>query len=213
MTNTASSRLGTRIESIDASPRARQFNIAMKVGIVVAFAIAILVPLDHLEGKAMGMRIPLFVGAAAVVPFVEWVRRTKRNPYPHLADGLVVAPFLVDTLGNLFGFYDNFAVTDDVLHCTNWILLVMAFQAFRFRRTNSTVDAVLVGAGFGALAIVAWEIMEWAVEETGAGGGLGLTYGDTIGDLTLSTTGGIIGAIIGLRLFGPKPPATPTLRR
>jgi len=85
----------------------------------------------------------------------------------------------------------------------NWVLLVLAFQAFRFRRTNSTMDAILVAAGFGALAIVAWEVMEWAVDETGAGGGLGLTYGDTIGDLTLSTSGGITGAVLGRFRFGP----------
>lgn len=198
---TSPAPLGTRVEAMDATSAARRFNLAMKVGIVAAFAVAILVPLDHLEGKAMGMRIPLFVGAAAVVPLLEKFRRSPRDPYPHVADGLLVAPFLVDTLGNVLGIYDSFSATDDVLHCLNWILLVSAFQAFRFRRTDVTSEAILLGAGFGALAIVAWEIMEWAVDETGAGGGLGLTYGDTIGDLTLSTTGGIIGSILGVRLF------------
>ena len=198
--------LGTRVERLDATPAARRANHAMKIGIVVAFAVAIGVPLDHLEGKAMPMRAPLFVGAAAVVPLIERFRRHPRSPYPHIADALLVAPFLVDTLGNLFAFYDDYAVTDDVLHCLNWVLLVLAFQAFRFRRTTSREDAVLLGAGFGALAIVAWEIMEWAVDVTGAGGGLGLTYGDTIGDLTLSTTGGIIGSVLGAWWFGaPRP--------
>ena len=42
------------------------------------------------------------------------------------------------------------------------------------------------------------------MEETGAGGGLGLTYGDTIGDLTLSTSGGIIGSVIGRHWFGKR---------
>lgn len=194
--------MGTNVERLDATTAARNFNIAMKAGIVVAFVIAIAVPLEHLKGKAMGLRVPLFVGSAAVVPLIEYFRKNKRHPYPHMADGLVVAPFLVDTLGNLVGAYDNFAVTDDVLHCVNWILLVMAFQAFRFRRTTSTSEAILLGAGFGALAIVAWEIMEWAVDTTDAGGGLGLTYGDTIGDLALSTTGGVIGSIIGTLWFG-----------
>lgn len=207
MTSPPPKVLGTRVERIDASLAAKRANLAMKVSIVVAFAVAILVPLDHLEGKAMGLRVPLFVGAAAVVPFIEAIRKHKHEPYPHTADALVVAPFLVDTLGNLFGAYEAFPVTDDVLHGVNWILLVLAFQAFRFRRTNSTVDAVLIGAGFGALAIVAWELMEWVIDETGAGGGLGLTYGDTIGDLALSTSGGIIGAIAGVLLFGPDPRA------
>ncbi len=200
-TATSPAVVGTRVERIDATERARWFNYAMKAAIVVAFVIAIAVPLGHLEGKAMGFRAPLFVGSAVVVPVIEHFRRTPTDPYPHLADGLVVAPFLVDTLANLFGIYDSFAATDDVLHCINWILLVSAYQAFRFRRTNVTADAIMIGAGFGALAIVGWEIMEWAVDETGAGGGLGLTYDDTIGDLTLSTSGGIIGATIGRYRF------------
>lgn len=200
--------IGTRIETLDATAPARRFNVAMKVGIVAAFAVALTVPLDHLEGKAMGMRVPLFVGAAAVVPLVERFRKAPRSPYPHIADGLLVAPFLVDTLGNVLGFYENFSVTDDVLHCVNWVLLVAAFQAFRFRRTASRNEAALLGAGFGALAIVVWEIMEWAVDTTGAGGGLGLTYGDTIGDLTLSTAGGVVGSILGVVVFGA--PATRT---
>ncbi len=196
--------LGTRIERLDSTRVALRFNYTMKIGIVLAFLVAIFVPIDHLEGKGIGFRVPLFVGAAAVVPLIEHFRKAKREPYPHIADGLVVAPFLADTLGNLVGAYDRYAVTDDVLHCFNWILLVSAFQAFRFRRTDSRVDSVLVGAGFGALAIVAWEIMEWAVDKSGAGGGLGLTYGDTIGDLTLSTSGGIAGAIIGTHWFGAR---------
>lgn len=206
MTNTAtlSTPLGTHVEDLDATGSARHFNIAMKVGIVLAFVVALAVPLDHLEGKAMGMRVPLFVGAAAVVPLIEHFRKEPRHPYPHIADGLLVAPFLVDTLGNVLGFYENFAVTDDVLHCINWILLVGAFQAFRFRRTARREEAMFLGAGFGALAIVVWEIMEWAVDTTGAGGGLGLTYSDTIGDLTLSTSGGVVGSILGVLLFASR---------
>ncbi len=193
--------IGTRAESFDATVAAKRFNIAMKVGIVAAFAVAILVPLDHLEGKGMAFRAPLFVGSAALIPLMQRFRRQPRVPYPHLGDGLLVAPFLLDTLGNLFGFYDNYDVTDDVLHFSNWVLLVGAFMAFRYRRTDRDNEAVLTGVGVGAIAIVVWEIMEWAIAETGAGGGLQLTYGDTIGDLAMSTTGGMVGALIGRYCF------------
>lgn len=188
------------VTRLDAGSWPRRVNAAMKVGIVVAFAVALFVPLDALEGKGMAFRAPFFVGVAAVVPLLDRIR--PRTPYPHVADALVVAPFLVDTLGNLLGFYDEFAVTDDVLHTVNWTLLVLAFHAFRFRSAPDDRDAVLLGAGFGALAIVGWEIAEWIVQETGAGGGLSLTYGDTVGDLTLSTSGGIIGSILAVRWFG-----------
>ena len=150
----------------------------------------------------MGMRVPLFVGSALVIPVFERFRKIDRTPYPHVADAFLVLPFVVDTFGNVAGLYENFAVTDDILHCINWVFLVCAFQAFRYRRSSQNPDAILLGAGFGALAIVIWEIMEWAVDTTGAGGGLGLTYGDTIGDLTLSTSGGVIGSLIGVYWLG-----------
>ena len=191
---------GPQVEHLDAQPWMVWVNGAMKTGIVIVFAIALFVPLGVLEGKGMWFRAPFFVGVAAVVPIVHRFR--PRSPYPHVADTLVVAPFLLDTLGNIFGFYDRFDATDDVLHTVNWVVLVLAFHAFRFRSATSNRDAWLLGAGFGALAIVGWEIAEWIVQETGAGGGLSLTYGDTIGDLALSTAGGMIGSALGIRLFG-----------
>jgi glycopeptide antibiotics resistance protein len=54
---------------------------------------------------------------------------------------------------------------------------------------------VLLGCGFGALAIVAWEGVEWIVQEMGTAG-LQLTYDDTVGDLVLSTSGGVLGAVV-----------------
>ncbi len=92
-----------------------------------------------------------------------------------------------------------------MLHALNWILLVGAFHAFRFRNVTDRRDALLLGYGFGALAIVWWEAMEWAVSEDGFGGagGLALTYGDTVGDLVLSSTGGLLGSILGVWLLGP----------
>lgn len=169
-----------------------------KLALATAFVIAITVPLDHLEGKGMGFRFPLFMASTIVVP-LAW--RGRFSPYPSTADILVVSPFLIDTLGNLLGVYDSFDQTDDVLHFLNWTLLVGAFHAWRFRRTDSTRDAMLLGAGIGALAIVGWEIAEWIVAETGAGGGLNLSYEDTVGDLALSTGGGIVGSVAAVRIF------------
>lgn len=191
----------TRVAGLDARPWARWASTVATVGIVAAFAVALTVPLDRLEGKGMGFRAPFFVGSALVVPVWWWFDR--RRPYPHIAHALVVAPFLLDTLGNLLGAYDAYDRTDDVLHAVNWVLLVLAFHAVRFRVTDRADSARLLGAGVGALAIVGWEIAEWIVAETGAGGGLALTYGDTVGDLALSTTGGIVGSLLGVAWFGP----------
>ena len=133
-------------------------------------------------------------------------RTRKWKPYPHLGDALLALPFLLDTFGNLFGLYDNFVRTDDVLHFINWVLLVMAYQAFRYRNVHTNRDAIILGYGFGAIAIILWEAMEWAVSEDGWGGagGLQLTYSDTVGDLVISSTGGLIGAVAALAWFGAK---------
>ena len=196
--------MATQVLTYDPTPWARRANMAVKVALAVSFAIAIFVPLDVLEGKAMAARAPLFLAPAVLVPIIARVRRWE--PYPHVADALLSLPFLLDTLGNLLGFYDEYPVTDDVLHAINWVFLVAAFHAFRFRNVGDTRDAVLLGYGFGALAIVGWEAFEWVVSEDGIGGadGLSLTYGDTIGDLVLSSTGGLIGSVLAVRLLGPR---------
>ena len=178
-------------------------NYAVKAALIIAFAVAIFVPLDVLEGKGIGARAPLFLAPAVVVPLLAKFRNW--DPYPHTADAFLSLPFLLDTLGNVLGFYDRFIVTDDVLHTINWVFLVYAFHAFRFRNVHDRRDAVLLGYGFGALLIVLWEIFEWAISEDGWGGagGLSLTYGDTVGDLALSSTGGLVGSIVGVLLLGP----------
>ncbi|WP_420451460.1 hypothetical protein [Ilumatobacter sp.] len=205
MTNDATHRPGSdsRVLDVDRTPAARSVNLAVKVALVASFAIAVGLTPDTVEGKAMGFRAPLFLAPPLIVPILARVRGW--DPYPHTADALLCAPFLIDTLGNLLGVYDGFDRTDDVLHALNWVLLVGAYHAFRFRVVRDRRDAVLLGYGFGAIAIVWWEIMEWAVSEDGFGGagGLALTYVDTIGDLFLSSTGGLVGSIVAVRWLGP----------
>ena len=191
------------VAALDSRRRAVAVAVAFKAALALCFVVAIAVPLDHLEGKGMAFRFPLFMLSAVVVPLV-W--RGRFRPYPATADVLIVAPFLIDTLGNLAYVYDTFDATDDVLHTLNWILLVGAFHAWRYRRDAaanrlSRGDAWLLGAGLGALAIVGWEAAEWIVAETGAGGGLDLTYDDTVADLVLSTAGGMIGSALAVTLF------------
>lgn len=207
MTNAADDNRLVGVAALDARPRAVAMAMAFKAALALCFVVAIAVPLDHLEGKGMAFRFPLFMLSAVVVP-LAW--RGRFRPYPATADVLVVAPFLIDTLGNLAYVYDTFDATDDVLHTLNWILLVGAFHAWRYRRGGaasrlSRGDAWLLGAGLGALAIVGWEAAEWIVAETGAGGGLDLTYDDTVADLVLSTAGGMIGSALAVTLFSARP--------
>ena len=194
----------SQVLDIDRSVWSKRLNIAVKAALFIAFFVAIVFVPDSVDGKAMPARAPLFLASAVLVPVIGWRRRW--SPYAHTGDLLLASPFLLDTLGNLFGLYDEYPVTDDVLHALNWVLLVGAYHAFRFRNVHDRRDAIFLGYGFGAIAIVWWEILEWLVSTDGIGGadGLSLTYGDTVGDLLLSSTGGLLGSMLGVALLGPR---------
>ncbi len=194
----------SHVLELDRTPWVRIVNYTIKAALFAAFFVAIVIEPSTVEGKAMGFRAPLFLASAVLVPVIAKLRGWE--PYPHTADALAAAPFLLDTLGNLFGFYDDYPVTDDILHALNWVLLVMAYHAFRFRNVHERRDAVMLGYGFGALLIIWWEVMEWAVSEDGFGGAgnLSLTYEDTVFDLFLSSTGGLVGSVIAVYLLGPR---------
>lgn len=198
----------TAVLRFDRTEAMKWINYSVKVAIFVAFFIAIVLQPDVVEGKAMGFRAPLFLAPAIIVPLLARTRGWE--PYPHTADALLTAPFLLDTLGNLLGFYDRWLVTDDVLHALNWMLLVGAYHAFRFRNVFDRRQAIFLGYGVGAIAIIWWEIMEWAVSEDGFGGAgaLALTYEDTVFDLFLSSTGGLAGSWLAVRLLGPLLPGS-----
>lgn len=175
---------------------------AVRVALVLAVAFSVAFPgLPQFEGKGMAFRAPFYLLPLAVVPAV-WRWRGRTAPYPHLVDALVVAPFLLDTLGNALNVYDTFARTDDVLHFVNWVLLVAGIALALLRTTLPRLAIWTMAYGLGGLAIIWWEAAEWLVQELGTAG-LGLTYGDTIGDLLLSSTGGAIGAALAVR-FGRR---------
>ena len=193
----------TRVLTLDRTTWVRNVNIAIKVALVTAFLVAIVFEPPGAQGKGMEFRAPMFLGSAVLVPLIGIKR--KWDPLAHTADALLAAPFLLDTVANVGGFYERYNATDDVLHITNWVLLVSAFHAFRFRNVHTRREAIFLGYGFGGLAIIWWEIFEWLVSTEGFGGpnGLALTYSDTVGDLLLSSTGGLIGSIAGVYLLGP----------
>jgi hypothetical protein len=170
---------------------------AVRAALVLALAFSVAFPdLPQFEGKGMAFRAPFFLLPMAAVP-IGWRLRGRRDPYPSLADALVISPFLVDTLGNALNFYNSYASTDDVLHAINWILLVAGITLLLLRSHMPPIAAWALGYGIGALAIIWWEAAEWLVQELGTAG-LDLTYGDTIGDLVLSSTGGALGAALAI---------------
>ena len=187
----------------------RRILWAVRIALVVALAFSVAFPgLPQFEGKGMAFRAPFFLLPMAAVP-IGWRLRGRREPYPHVADALIVAPFLVDTLGNALNFYNTYDVTDDVLHALNWILLVGGITLLLLRTAMNRLEAWALGYGIGGLAIIWWEAVEWLVQELGTAG-LNLTYGDTIGDLVLSSTGGALGALLAVRFGRVSPSGRPT---
>ncbi len=193
-----------KIKKFDTKLYVKRANILAKILLLMGFVVAIGFSLESTASKGMVQRAPLFLAPVVIIPLLHLFKRYK--PYPHTGDLLITLPFLLDTYGNIFGLFDNVANFDDILHFVNWVLLVMAYLAFRYRRVNDNRDARLLGAGFGALAIIVWELIEYIVSEDGpfqgAINGLNLSYGDTVGDLVVSTGGGIVGAYLGVMLFG-----------
>jgi len=194
----------TKIHSIDNSNVTKWVNISVKVALVLSFAVALFGGLDSVEGKGMELRAFVFLMPVWLIPLIAYLKKWKS--YPHMGDMLFAMPFLLDTLGNIFGLFDSFKYFDDFLHLFNWGCLIMAYHAFRFKKIYDNRDAILLGAGIGAIAIIGWEFAEWLVSVDGLGGvkELHLTYEDTLGDLILSTIGGAIGSWKGVWLFGKK---------
>lgn len=152
--------------------------------------------LARFAGKAMTARALTYPLAALIIP-LAWLLLGRPRPYPHGADALLVAPFLIDVAGNAADLYNTVLRFDDVAHATTWLLLVLAVGMLLLRLL---LPAWVTGAlciGFGAASHILWEIIEYLLMVSGSSG-LQLTYGDTIGDLALSLSGSVVaGAWIG----------------
>lgn len=175
----------------------KSLNIFIKLFIFIAFFVALTFDVQNLAGKGMGFRAPLFVGVLFVLPAVSKLKKWKK--YPHMADIFITLPFLLDTVGNYLGLFNSFTYFDDLLHLLNWAFFIIAFHLLNPNKCKSYLFSFLLGAGLGALLIVVWELLEWLVSIDGLGAvsDLQLSYEDTIGDLFLSTAGGILGSAIG----------------
>jgi hypothetical protein len=174
---------------------AKTVNLALKGALLGLLALAVLAPdLPQWEGKGMGTRAAFYWLAAVLVPAIWWARG-RRDPYPHVVDALVVAPFLVDVGGNALDLYDRIDGFDDFAHLVNWAFLVSAFGAVMVSLPIGRLNAASLALGFGAVTHILWELAEWVAQEVGTSG-LNLTYDDTIGDLALSLTGSIVGSIL-----------------
>ncbi|CAN5900623.1 hypothetical protein BH20GEM1_BH20GEM1_01590 [soil metagenome] len=170
-------------------------NFAAKLSLVALLAYAMTnLELDRFAGKAMPARAFLYPVSIVVIP-IGWAVRGRKPPYPHLADLLLVLPFLIDVGGNALDLYNTVVWFDDAAHALTWMLLVLAVGSLILRLGLEPWIAAALAIGFGAVSHILWEIIEFVAMWIGSPG-LQLTYGDTIGDLALSLCGTMIAGLV-----------------
>ena len=186
----------------------RRLMWVVKGALAASLLAGLLFPgIPGVAGKGWPERCVGYPISALVVPAI-WVLRGRRGRYPYLADALLVVPFVLDLLGNLVNLFDTMEQFDDVLHFVNWTFLVAALVLLVAPAGLARWNLALMGSGFGALAIVAWEGVVWIIQEMGTTG-LQLTYDDTVGDLVLSTAGGMLGALVTASILTRSPAPSP----
>jgi hypothetical protein len=186
---------------------AARVNIALKAVLVALLATALIFgQADRFSDKAMGARAVVYPLLCAVPAGLWWIaqrrRPHRRIPYPHLADALVTASFVVDLGGNALDLFDRLTWFDDAAHCTNWFLLGLAL-GITLQRARAGWEVVWMVAGAGAVAAIIWELGEYSsfvqkVEQQGL-------YKDTIGDLCLGTSGALLAGllVVAVRRWSP----------
>jgi hypothetical protein len=167
-------------------------NIAVKAALVALLLFGTLSGAERFEGKAMLGRLLTYPLAALVVP-VAWWLRGRRGAYPHAIDILLVLPFLIDTIGNALDLYDSISWWDDANHLVNWAILTAAFAQLLLRLRVPPLELAALATGFGAFTAIVWEIGEYFafIRDSPE---FATAYTDTLGDLTLGTTGSLLAA-------------------
>ena len=149
--------------------------------------------LPQYAGKAMQGRALGYPVVVLILP-VGWALVGRRRPFPALADLLITLPFLIDTAGNALDLYDTIDWWDDANHFFNWMLLTGGFVLLTEPVRLAAWNRAALGAGFGAIAAIAWELLEYATFVPNSPEAAG-AYRDTLGDLALGTLGGSLAAI------------------
>ena len=156
---------------------------------------------SHFAGKAMAVRALVYPWAALALPATWWARGRPR-PYPFLADIALVAPFLLDAAGNVFGWFATPGF-DALPHLLGWLCLTVAFGLAVGPLVDRRPILLALAVGFGAIVDILWELAEYLLQQSGQSG-LQLTYANTIQDLTMSLAGSVIGGLLSVTILWPK---------
>jgi hypothetical protein len=168
-------------------------DVAAKLALFGLLLHAIANPeLPQYADKAMQARAVVYPLAVLAIPIVWWLRGRQR-PFPVLSDLLFTLPFLIDTAGNALDLYDRIEWWDDANHLGNWVLLSAAFVTLGWPQDAARLTRVALGVGFGAVAAITWEMLEFITFIPGSPEAA-TAYQDTLGDLALGLLGALVGA-------------------
>ena len=182
---------------MQARPSIFWLNVALKLALVALLAFGAFSGLQQFEGKAFGGRLATYPLVVLVIPAV-WAITARGRRYPHLADILIGAPFLIDVAGNALDLYDSVAWWDDANHLVNWALLSGGVGALLLRTRLTSWTLVGLVIGFGAVSAIVWELAEYVAFIRNSPE-LETAYEDTLGDMALGLTGAVIAAVIAAR--------------
>lgn len=176
-------------------------NLAVKAVAVTLALIPLVDPsASHFAGKAMTARALVYPWAAIAIPAI-WLARGRPRPYPYLADLALVAPFLLDAAGNVFGWFAT-AGFDAIPHLLGWLCLTVALGLAVGPLVDRRGILLAVTVGVGAAVDIVWELGEYLLQQSGQSG-LQLTYANTIQDLSLSLAGSVIGGLLSVTILRP----------
>jgi hypothetical protein len=170
---------------------------------VAQLAVATFVPgIDRFADKAFGARLAAYPVMMLLVPAVWWLAVKRRRPAaepPYVAFALIMLGFLVDTTGNSFDLYDTITWWDDSNHFVNWFFLLSGLGLIIAGDIRPRWVQLLLITGLGCLLALGWELGEWYTFIR-HGTELDTAYQDTLGDLTLGTSGSFVAALLVARV-------------
>ena len=166
-------------------------------------AVATFVPgIDRFADKAFGARLAAYPVMMLFVPALWWLsvkrRRPKAEP-PYVAFALIMLGFLVDTTGNSLDLYDTITWWDDMNHFVNWFFLLSGIGLIIARDLQPRWAQLLLVTGLGCLLALGWELGEWYTFIR-HGTELDTAYEDTLGDMTLGSTGAFLASLLVARV-------------
>jgi hypothetical protein len=175
-------------------------DLAVKAATVTLLAWAVLSPdLPQFQGKAFAGRAVAYPLALLALPAMWWLFARRRIPFPVLPDILVGLPFLIDVLGNALNLYDTIDAWDDLNHLVNWGLHTAAIGLLLRYGSWGFGTRVVFAFTWAVTTAVLWEFAEFATFVQNSPEAA-TAYADTLGDLALGMTGGLVAALFTARL-------------